>query len=198
MTSSSRPSCQPDQNDPVAAQDVTQREAGAIPTVPVVRFHTLNISFIAARVRLVSLISGGSLVPASIDAYARGLPKLARRAPGDPLSAAALITVRIPEPADAAGLVVLPLHWHAMGAGGQLIRVLNADLMLIAARADRTLLRLQGAFRLPFAVAGPEPDRHELPQRAAAASMSFLLDHVRAALAGPAPGPGLGLGLGAT
>jgi hypothetical protein len=185
MTSSSCPSCQSDRNDPLAARSGD----GAIPTVPVARVHALNVSFIAARVRLVSLISGGSLVPASINAYARGLPRLARRAPADALSAAALITVRIPEPADAAGLVVLPLHWHAIGPGGQLIRVLNADLMLIAARADRTLLRLQGAFRLPFVVAGSAAERDELPQRAAAASMSFLLDHVRASLAGPAPGP---------
>jgi hypothetical protein len=188
MTSSSCHSCQSDRNDPLAARHAAQSSDEAIPTVPVARVHTLNVSFIAARVRLVSLISGGSLVPASINAYARGLPRLSRRAPADALSAA-LITVRIPEPADAAGLVVLPLHWHAIGSGGQLIRVLNADLMLIAARADRTLLRLQGAFRLPFAVAGSAADRDELPQRAAAASMSFLLDHVRASLAGPAPGP---------
>jgi hypothetical protein len=167
------------------------REPGAPspdPEVPVARRHLLPVSFIKARVRLVNLISGGSLVPASIDAYARALPGLERQAPVDALSAAALLRVRIQEPDDAAGLVVLPLRWHAMGSGGQLVRVLSADLMLIAEQADRTLLRLQGGFRLPFPVAGSDRDRAELPLRAATASVSFLLDHVRASLAGPAPG----------
>jgi hypothetical protein len=162
--------------------------ASTQPEVPVARRHLVPVSFIKARVRLVNLISGGSLVPASMDAYARGLPELEHQAPVDALSAAALLRVRIQEPADAAGLVVLPLRWHVIGSGGQLVRVLNADLMLIAAQADRTLLRLQGAFRLPFPVGGSDRDRDELPLRAAAASVSFLLEHVRASLAGPAPG----------
>jgi hypothetical protein len=187
MTSSSCHSGQPDQNDPMAARDLAPGEGGALPAVPVARVHLLPVSFIAARVRLVSLISGGSLIPTSIDAYARGLRGLARRAPAGAAAAVALITVRIPEPADAAGVVVLPLRWHAIGSGGQQVRVLNADLMLIATRTNRTLLRLQGAFRLPFAVAGPAAGRDELPHRAATASMNFLLEHIRASLAGPAP-----------
>lgn len=182
MTPSSR------QQYPLPTVNLSPRQDEARPAVPVIRRHILGVSFIAARVRLVNLISGGSLIPASIDAYAYGLPRLARRAPADALSVLPLITVRIPEPAEASGLVVLPLRWHAMGTGGRPVRVLNADLMLIAAQPDRTLLRLHGAFRLPFAVTAAEPDRDQVPRRAAAASINFLLAHIRKSLTGPGPG----------
>lgn len=173
------------QHDPLAAADLSRGEGEALPAALVIRECLLKVSFVAARVRLVNLIGGGSLVPASMDAYACGLPRLARRAPSDALSAAALITVRIPEPADTAGVVILPLRWHAIGPGGEPVRVLSADLMLVAATAGRTLLRLQGEFRLPFAVSNSEPDGCELPQRAATASMNFLLAHITKSLARP-------------
>jgi hypothetical protein len=173
------------QHDPLVAADPSQNEGEALPTALVIREYILNVSFVAARVRLVNLIGGGSLVPASIDAYACGLPKLARRGPDDALPAAAPITVGIPEPAHTAGVIILPLRWHAAGPGGQPVRVLNADLMLVAARPGRTLLRLQGEFRLPFAVSTSEQDGDEVPQRAATASMNFLLAHIRKSLASP-------------
>jgi hypothetical protein len=47
------------------------------------------------------------------------------------------------------------------------------------------MLRLQGEFRLPFAISPDERDGHGLPQRAATASMSFLLAHIRKRLATP-------------
>jgi hypothetical protein len=178
------PSCQ---HDPLAAADLSQGAGGALPAAAVTVEHILSASFITARVRLMNLINRGSLVPASVDAYACGLAKLARRAPAGALSAAAHIIVRISEPAIAAGVVVLPVRWHAIGTRGQLVRVLSADLILIQAQAEGTLVRLQGAFRLPFAVPGAGPDRDELPRRAAAASMSFLLDHITKELGGQAP-----------
>jgi hypothetical protein len=176
------------QRDPLVVAGLSPSEGGALPVAPVMREYLLKVSFIAARVRLVNLISGGSLVPASIDAYASGLPVLARAVPADALAAAARITVRIPEPAGTAGVVILPLRWHATGAGGQRVRVLNAELMLIAAQAGRTLLRLEGEFRLPFGVPSSGPGRDELPRQAATASMNYLLDHIRKSLAGPQGG----------
>jgi hypothetical protein len=175
------PSCQ---HDPLAAADLPPDVGALLPAAAVTIEHLLSASFIAARVRLVNLINKGSLVPASVDAYACGLAKLARRAPAGALSAAAAITVRISEPAVAAGVIVLPVRWHAIGAGGRVVRVLRADLILMGAQAGGTLLRLQGAFLLPFSIPGAGPDRDQLPHRAAAASMSFLLDHVRKNLAG--------------
>jgi hypothetical protein len=176
------PSCQ---RDPLVVAELSPSEGGELPAALVLREYILKISFIAARVRLVNLISGGSLVPASIDAYAHGLPALARGANTGDLPETAHITVRIPEPTGTAGVVILPLRWHARGAGGQLTRVLDAELMLIAADAGRTLLRLEGEFRLPFAVSGSEPGRDELPRRAATASMNYLVDHIRKSLASP-------------
>jgi hypothetical protein len=174
----------PCQHHPLAVTDLSPSAGAASPVAPVMREYLLKVSFIAARVRLVNLISGGSLVPASIDAYTCGLPALARAVPAEALSAA-LITVRIPEPAGTAGVVILPMRWLARGAGGQLVRVLDAELMLIAAQAGRTLLRLEGEFRLPFAVSRSEPGCDDLPRLAAAASMSHLMDHIRKSLAGP-------------
>jgi hypothetical protein len=175
------PSCQ---RDPLVVADPALGEA-ALPVAPVLREYLLKVSFIAARVRLLNLISGGSLVPTSIDAYSYGLPVLAHGVPGDELSVAAHITVRIAEPTDTAGVVILPLRWHARGVDGQLVRVLDAELMLVAATAGRTLLRLEGEFRLPVAVRGAGPGGGELPRRAATASMNYLLDHIRESLAGP-------------
>jgi hypothetical protein len=176
------PSCQ---RDPLVVANLSPGEGGTLPAAPVMREYLLKVSFIAARVRLVNLISGGSLVPASIDAYACGLPALARGVPAGDGAAAARITVRIPEPTGTAGVVILPLRWHARGAGGQLVRVLDAELMLVAAKAGRTLLRLEGEFRLPFAISSSARGRGELPRRAATASMNYLLDHIRESLAGP-------------
>jgi hypothetical protein len=176
------PSCQ---HDPLIVADLSPGVGSTLPAAPVMREYILKVSFIAARVRLVNLISGGSLVPASIDAYACGLPALARGVPAGDLAAAARITVRIPEPTGSAGVVILPLRWHARGAGGQLVRVLDAELMLVGATAGRTLLRLEGEFRLPFAVSSSAPGRSELPRRAATTSMNYLLDHIKESLAGP-------------
>ncbi|HEY6478936.1 MAG TPA: hypothetical protein VIZ00_02835 [Streptosporangiaceae bacterium] len=175
------PSCQ---RDPLVVADPARGEA-ALPVAPVLREYLLKVSFIAARVRLLNLISGGSLVPTSIDAYSYGLPVLAHGVPGDDLSVAAHITVRIAEPTDTAGVVILPLRWHARGTGGQLVRVLDAELMLVAAMAGRTLLRLEGEFRLPVAGSGAGLGDGELPRRAATASMNYLLDHIRESLAAP-------------
>ena len=179
------PSGRPDRS---AAADVPPDVGTALPAAAVTVEHMLSVSFIAARVRLMKLINRGSLVPASVDAYACGLAKLAHRAPAGALSAAAEMIVRISEPAVAAGVIVLPVRWHAIGTRGQLVRALSADLILIEAEADATIVRLQGAFRLPFAIPGTGADRDELPHRAATASMSFLLDHVRQNLAGQPPG----------
>jgi hypothetical protein len=172
------------QRDPLVVAGPAPGQA-VLPAAPVLREYLLAVSFVAARVRLVNLISGGSLVPTSIDAYSYGLPVLAHGVPGDELSSAAHITVAIPEPTDSAGVVILPLRWHARGAAGQLVRVLDAELMLVAATAGRTLLRLEGEFRLPVPIGGAEPGGGELPRRAATATMNYLLDHIRESLAGP-------------
>jgi hypothetical protein len=181
------PSCQ--QNPPPAAGPPLIADL-ALPTVPVVREHVLNVSFIAARIRLMRLISEGLLVAASIEAYASSLPRLAGRVPADALSSSALIAVRITEPTDATGMVVVPLRWHATGTGGQPVRVLGADLKLIAGRAQRTLLQLHGAFRLPFVMPGPAASRGRVVQRAATATVSAFVGQVRQTLAVPADNAG--------
>ena len=177
----------PGQEDPAAAASPPVIADLALPAVPVTRQHLLNASFVAARIRLMNLISEGSLVAASIAAYSDALPKLAPRIPADALSASELIAVRITEPADATGMVVLPLRWHATGTGGQPVRVLDADLMLIAAGSSRTMLRLDGAFRLPFVATVPDAGRHRAAQRAAKASLDSFVRHVRRHLAAPPP-----------
>jgi hypothetical protein len=181
------PSCQQNPRPPASPALIADL---ALPAVPVVREYLLNTSFIAARVRLVSLISEGSLVAASIEAYASSLLKLAGRVPADALASSALIAVRISEPTDAPGMVAVPLRWHATGTGGQPVRVLGADLTLIAGRAGRTLLQLHGAFRLPFVLPGADAGRDRVAQRAAAASVTAFVGQVRQHLAVPAGSTG--------
>ena len=142
----------------------------------------LDVRFVAARVRLANLIRAGGLTEVSAAAWACGLAAL----PGFWVPGGAppgLARVRLLEPAAGPGIVTLPLRWQTAGP----VRVLNAGLTLLPDGADRTLLRLDGVFRLPSAVAGRKPGGAMLAHRAAAASAGFLLTGVAAELTRPAP-----------
>ena len=70
----------PGQEDPSGRSALSVIADLALPAVPVTRPHLPNAAgFVAARIRLINLISEGSLVAASIAAYSDALPKL--RAP---------------------------------------------------------------------------------------------------------------------
>jgi|GEM_PF-1751746 hypothetical protein len=161
--------------------------SGVSPTVQVRRRYPLDARFVVARVRLARLLHEGTLTPASEDAYRSGLAALSSALGTGPF-VSALAGLRLLEPATGAGIVTLPLHWEATDPAGQLLTVLDADLMLTAVRA-RTMLRLVGSFRLPFVAAGPAAEGWMLPQLAATASADSLLTRVASALASPGAGP---------
>ena len=145
----------------------------------------LDISFEAARARLVNLTHGGWLA-ASGGAYADGLAGLIRVGPfGDVPGTSKLVSVRLLEPVPDGDGVRLPLRWEAAGAAGRLFPVLDADLSLVPA-GGQALMRLHGAYRPPLAGIGAAADRIVL-HRAASATVRSLLDRVAVALTSPPP-----------
>jgi hypothetical protein len=128
--------------------------SGISPTVWISCRRAADTRYVASRVRLLSLIHSGSLITDSKAAYARGIAVLggtreARPVPGG------LAGIRMMDPVAWPGAVVLPLQWEAADLTGTPQAVLDADLTVRAARGDRTFLRLDGLFRLPFARTGP-------------------------------------------
>jgi hypothetical protein len=145
----------------------------------------LDVSFEAARVRLVNLTHGGWLA-ASGGAYVDGLAGLIRVGPfGDVLGASKLVSVRLLEPVSEGDGVRLPLRWEATGAAGRLFPVLDADLSLIPADGQ-ALMTLHGAYRPPLAGIGAAADRIVL-HRAASATLQSLLIRIAGAVTSPAP-----------
>jgi hypothetical protein len=153
----------------------------------------LDLSFQAARARLMNLTHGDCLSTASDRAYADGLTGLIRVGPfGDVPGASKLVRVSLLEPVPRDDTVTLPLRWEATGIMGRLFPVLDADLTVTPAGAG-TLMRLDGAYRPPLADLGAGLDRVVL-HRAATATIRSLLTRIADALAIPAPAaqPGAG------
>jgi hypothetical protein len=104
------------------------------------------------------------------------------------LPAVTLTEVRLMEPRTVGRAVLLPLRWEAAGPAGPAGRplpVLSGDLIMTEARARNTVLKLDGAFRLPFPAASPATDRAavRLPQLAAVASTETFMTRIADRLA---------------
>ena len=135
----------------------------------------LDIGFAVARERLMRLGEGDGLLATSADAYGPGLTpvgvtgvsKLVR------VQARVLSWTNI-----SAGLA---LRWEAIGPGGGLFPVLDADLTLAPAGAGARLT-LAGAYRPPLGPLGQALDRAIL-HRVAVATIRNFLDRVAAQLA---------------
>jgi hypothetical protein len=161
--------------------------AGISPTVKIASKCMADTRFVASRVRLLSLIHNRSLIAESKDAYARGIGVLGRAGAARPVPAG-LAAVRMLDPEAWPGAVVLPLQWEAEDLTGARQTVLDADLTVRPARGDRTVLRLDGLFRLPVARTGPADDAGiNVLRRAAGTIADSLLIGVAESLVGPGP-----------
>jgi hypothetical protein len=159
--------------------------SGISPTVKFSCERLADSRFVAARVRLLSLMHNGSLIPESKDAYARGIGVLGRAPEAGPVPGG-LAGVRMMDPEAWPGAVVLPLQWEAEDLTGTPQTVLDADLTVRPARGDRTALRLDGLFRLPFARTGPARDTGiSVLRLAAGTTADSLLTAVAESLASP-------------
>lgn len=144
----------------------------------------LDVSFDAARARLAGLSLGGSLVTASQHAYGAGITDLARpgmpdSAPGVRLAEVHLRDLRLRD-----GSAVLTLRWEVISPWGGLFPALDADMTLSPVGERVTLLRLNGAYRLPPGPASEGLDEL-IVHRAAEATIQAFLNHVADAIAYP-------------
>ena len=127
----------------------------------------LNVTFPAARAGLARLALDG-LLHTSRDAYAHGTASLER---ADEPAGRGLTRVQARPLARAVGRSGLAIRWEAAGPGGEPFSVLDADLGLVLAGQDATLLTLLGTYRVP---PGDVADRAILHQLAAATIRNFL------------------------
>ena len=145
----------------------------------------LDLSFPSARARLRALTRDGLLMSASDDAYDAELTGLMRVGAAG-FSRLVRVQFRdLPERANTAGLA---LRWEVAGPGGALFPVLDADVELIWAGSQRTLLKLAGAYRPPLGALGDALDRALLHRVASATIRGFLRRIAAGLYALPEPG----------
>lgn len=111
----------------------------------------LNVGFRAARTRLHSLARGEMLQRASETAYGESVTTLAKLA--GPTRLADVCLADLTEEEDC---VHIALQWDAIAADGTLFTALLADLMLVPAGEQTSVLSLAGAYWPPPAPANAE------------------------------------------
>jgi hypothetical protein len=135
----------------------------------------LNVGFGVARSRLADLVHDGLLVVASRDAYGHAVTGLTLAGPpGWVPGLSKLVRVQARDLVIREGSALLALRWQATGPEDALFPVLDADIRLIPARDQGTVLRLDGAYRPPLDIAGAQLDRVVLHRVATATAQDFL------------------------
>ena len=129
----------------------------------------LDIGFAVARERLLRLGEGGALLATSAGAYGPGLTRVGVAG----VSKLVRVQARVLSWTDVSA--ALALRWEAIGPGGGLFPVLDADLTLASAGAG-TMLTLAGAYRPPLGPLGQAVDRAILHRVAVATIRNFLLE----------------------
>jgi hypothetical protein len=144
----------------------------------------LNTGFHAARARLKILVKGGTLTRASEAAYGEGIAGLAELA--DPaVGLTRLADVCLEDLTETDDRAHIALQWEAIAADGKLFTALLADLMLIPAGGQVTVLSMAGAYWPPPGRTGAELSQ-AIVRRCATAVIGSFLDSVACGLAHPA------------
>ena len=144
----------------------------------------LNTGFHAARARLRILVKGGTLPRISEVAYSEGITGRAELA--DPaVGLTRLADVCLEDLAETDDCAHIALQWEAIAADGKLFTALLADLMLIPAGGQVTVLSMAGAYWPPPGRTGAELS-HAIVRRCATAVIGSFLDSVACGLAHPA------------
>ena len=144
------------------------------------------VAYEVACIRLEDLAGGGWLVGASRDAYGEWGRDLARVGPlGSATGLSRLVDVRFRRVVTHGRSAVLAMRWEAIGPGGGLFPVLDADITLAPYRKSATLLALAGAYRPPLGAIGAVLDRVVL-HRVATATVQGFVDCIGNAVADPA------------
>jgi len=152
----------------------------------------LPVGIEAARARLANLIGGEALIAAAQQTYTDGITGRLRVGPAPVLSR--LVEVSFRDLVSHGDRVLLTLRWKAVGPGGGLFPVLDADITLTpgpelrATDSQTTELRLDGVYRPPFGAAGAGLNRAIL-HRVATATIRAFVTQVADAIATPPPAP---------
>lgn len=158
----------------------------------------VGVSITAARARLANLVRGRLLLSASEDAYGAGIAGLSRVGM---LGVYRVVRVHVIELAERDRSSGLAMRWEVTGPGGALFPALDADIRILPAGEQATVLTLTGAYRPPLGQFGELLDRAVLHKVAAATVRNFLSqiaagitgqpvsDHAAVSLGRPRPEP---------
>jgi hypothetical protein len=150
----------------------------------------LDVGFAVARARLADLTGSDLLRSASEDAYGSLVTGLAQVGA---LGLYKVVRVHVRQLAEADGHAGFAIRWEATGPGGGLFPALDADIRLVPAADQTTLLVLAGVYRPPLGPLGAALDRAALHRVAAATIRNFLV-RLAASVTGPAGAPEAGPG----
>jgi len=145
-----------------------------------------EVPLATATERIAGLLGGGAISRASHAAWRIGIARIGPAGPLPGLSK--LVQVRVREPVQRGGVMLLAMRWEASGGSGRLFPVLDADITLVADTDDAILVGLEGVYRPPAGAAGQMLDRMVLHRIAAATIRSFL-SQLAAAIEDPGSGP---------
>jgi len=146
----------------------------------------VDVTYGVALIRLENLARRGGLAAAAGDAYGEWGRDLARVGPLGPAPGLSrLVDVRSRPVVTHERSAVLALRWEAVGPGGGLFPVLDADLTLAPHGEPATLLALTGAYRPPLGAIGAALDRVVL-RRVATATIQGFVDRIGNMVADPA------------
>jgi hypothetical protein len=149
----------------------------------------LNTGFQAARARLKILVKRGTLPRACEVAYGEGITGLAELA-GPAAGLTGLAGVCLEDLTETDDRAHIALQWEAIAADGTLFTALLADLMLIPAGDQVTVLSVAGAYWPPPGRAGTGLGQ-AVVRRCATAVIGSFLDSVACELVHPAGVAGL-------
>jgi len=142
----------------------------------------LDVGFNAAQAKMANLVHGGLLWRASEDAFREWRTGLARMRP--PVVApgrSRLVAVRFRDMVIREDSVVWAVRWEAADPAGALVPALDADIRLIPAGVNATMLEVSGVYRPPLGGLGAGLDRASL-QPAALATIRAFTNHLGSAI----------------
>jgi hypothetical protein len=148
--------------------------------------RVLEVSVGTAQVRLANQIRDGWLSGASDTAYQHGMDHLLRVGPLDLPGISRLVRISFVDPFYRDDTMTVGLRWETVGRTAGLFPVLDADIRLSAAGAQRTRVTLTGCYRPPFGALGTGLDR-ALMRRVAMMTIGSLMTHLADALEGAVP-----------
>ena len=140
----------------------------------------VEVSFPVACERLTQLTGSAALIATSEDSYSRETGTLARVGA---IGLSKLVRIQVRELARTEKSAGIALRWEAVGPGGGLFPVLDADVRLTPAGEHVTLLSMAGSYRPPLGTLGQVLDRAIL-HRVAAATIHGFVTQIAARIGG--------------